>query len=549
MNLAKKVSRFISLDKQTKLSFIEAFFYLAWARFLVYMPFTKVAPYLGVKMCETSLKFNRAQVAQIQNVHNAIKVISCHTLWKSTCLVRAIAAMKMLQRRKIESTLYLGTAKDECAQLIAHAWLRSGPFYITGAEEMGKFIVVGKIAAKTSGFNSPEVGKNSGMRLDVNSLPREVRLLLLLIQKGTEDTLLDNIILDINWDLFLQMARHHRVYPVIYLKLKNNYQKMVPYNILEALRKDYYINTIRMLHLSREMEQICKTFSNNDLRLLVLKGPVLAADLYGQISCRTSVDLDILLPINGLDKANELLTEMGYVKEEFFSTTLDDWKWRHHHLDYFHPQKSVKLEVHWRLNPGPGREPSFNELWEKKRKSTLTNFPVYHLGLEDLFLFLVSHGARHGWSRLQWLADIDRLVNQEFDFSKLYRLLKKYHSLHLGGQALVLTSELLNTSIPEFMSSKMTEKRARQLAQEALFYIRQMVNLHSKPLPEEVAEYHKRHLFALMSRQQKILFIMSFFYPYPMDVEALPLPKYLHFLYLPLRPVIWAWRKTRMDEN
>ena len=72
----------------------------------------------------------------------------------------------------------------------------------------------------------------------------------------------------------------------------------------------------------------------------------------------------------------------------------------------FHPTKQIKLEIHWRLNPGPGKEPGFEELWKRKRKSTLTSNSVYMLGEEDLFLFLVSHGARHGWSRLRWLVDI-----------------------------------------------------------------------------------------------------------------------------------------------
>ena len=44
--------------------------------------------------------------------------------------------MKMLEKRNIESTLYLGIAKDEKGELIAHAWLRSGPFYVSGAEVM-----------------------------------------------------------------------------------------------------------------------------------------------------------------------------------------------------------------------------------------------------------------------------------------------------------------------------------------------------------------------------------------------------------------------------
>ena len=49
-----------------------------------------------------------------------------------------------------------------------------------------------------------------------------------------------------------------------------------------------------MLHLTREMEMICKSFNENQIKSLVLKGPVLAADLYGDLSLRTSADLDIL---------------------------------------------------------------------------------------------------------------------------------------------------------------------------------------------------------------------------------------------------------------
>jgi hypothetical protein len=56
--------------------------------------------------------------------------------------------MKMLERRKIESTLYMGTAKDETGRLIAHAWLRSGPYCITGSEEMSSFTVVSKFAKR-----------------------------------------------------------------------------------------------------------------------------------------------------------------------------------------------------------------------------------------------------------------------------------------------------------------------------------------------------------------------------------------------------------------
>ena len=203
------------------------------------------------------------------------------------------------------------------------------------------------------------------------------------------------------------------------------------------------------------------------------------------------------------------------------------------------------MEVHWRLNPGPAKEPHFDELWDRKRKSSLTNYPIYFLGREDLFLFLVSHGARHGWSRLRWLIDIHQIVKQKLDWKKLIKLLKKYHYLHVGGQALILSSQLLKTPLVEEMKPLLSGNTSRRLAQEAIFYLENMVNLHTDPVPESVAKYHKRHLFSLMSYQQKLFFIMSFLYPYPEDAKALPLPKYLHFLYFPLRPVLWAWRKTR----
>jgi hypothetical protein len=153
MNLVKKIINFLTLDINTKYMLTEAFFYLAWARILKAIPFSKVAPKLGVFMNETDFSHNESNKVSISTISEAIHIMSRYTFWESQCLVKAIAAMKMLERRQIESTLYLGTAKDEDGKLIAHAWLRSGPFFITGAEVMEKFTVVSKFAKR--------IGKNN----------------------------------------------------------------------------------------------------------------------------------------------------------------------------------------------------------------------------------------------------------------------------------------------------------------------------------------------------------------------------------------------------
>ena len=150
----KYIRIFLSMNWTMKKLLFESFFYLGWARILKYFPFAKVAPTLGERLKETSFSPHMKNKEMLKNISQAIHIMSRHTIWESQCLVKAIAGMKMLEKRKIESTLYLGTARDEKGQLIAHAWLRSGPFYITGAEGMEKFTVVGKFANEGEGNGS-----------------------------------------------------------------------------------------------------------------------------------------------------------------------------------------------------------------------------------------------------------------------------------------------------------------------------------------------------------------------------------------------------------
>ncbi|NYE03842.1 hypothetical protein F4694_000561 [Bacillus niacini] len=148
MKLLKRIKSFLFINNTTKLLFLEAYLFLAWARFIKSKKFSKVASFLGTQMGETTLSLDKANYKVLRDISQSVHIMSKYTFWESMCLVRAIAAMKMLERRNIESTIYLGTAKDEAGKLIAHAWTRSGPFYITGAEEMDRFVIVSKFAKR-----------------------------------------------------------------------------------------------------------------------------------------------------------------------------------------------------------------------------------------------------------------------------------------------------------------------------------------------------------------------------------------------------------------
>jgi hypothetical protein len=147
MDLLRKVRILFTTDKKM---ILEAYIFLGWARIQKLRGFSKVSHSLGDKLSETSFSYNEIEHKIAKRVSESIHIISKYTFWESQCLVKAMAAMKMLEKRKIESTLYLGTSKDENGKLIAHAWLRTGPYYVTGSEGMKNFTVVGTFAKRFS---------------------------------------------------------------------------------------------------------------------------------------------------------------------------------------------------------------------------------------------------------------------------------------------------------------------------------------------------------------------------------------------------------------
>ncbi|UJF34307.1 nucleotidyltransferase domain-containing protein [Paenibacillus hexagrammi] len=382
-----------------------------------------------------------------------------------------------------------------------------------------------------------------------DTFPKELNWLLILLQSDISDGDTVQCKPDgMDWEYFLQIAKHHRVYPAVYVRLNALESDVVPSYVLQSLRSYYNNNTFQMLYLSSEMEGICKQLGERHIRSLMLKGPVLAQELYGDVSLRTSKDLDILVSIDDVERAESILVSQGYVVDHEFPRVLEDWKWRFHHISFLHPEKRIQIELHWRLNPDMGKEPGFELLWDRSRVSAITKYPVHFLGKEDLFLFLVSHGARHAWFRLRWITDIDKIVHKGLEWPVLRELLLEYNCTHVGGQALLLVSDLFKTPIDQEILSITKGQLQRKLARNSLIFIKNTVNLCSEP-HAELDKLYRKYMYLLRWGQQKWNFIIRRFYPSSLDAEALPLPKALHFLYVPLRPFLWLMRQIKQHSS
>ncbi|MGV2805242.1 Renal dipeptidase, partial [Clostridium perfringens] len=169
------------------------------------------------------------------------------------------------------------------------------------------------------------------VKLDLSDISKELSFLLYLLRNNThEEILIKQYASGIDWDMFMKLALHHRVYPLVYLRLKGVDASLIPSKVMASLQQHYHSNVMKMLHLRREMSQLCEALKDTGVRTLLLKGPILATQLYGDLAHRTSKDLDILVDADDVERVERVLVQLGYELQD--ERILGNWKKTSHHL-------------------------------------------------------------------------------------------------------------------------------------------------------------------------------------------------------------------------
>jgi hypothetical protein len=152
-SLPVRLAKFVRFPWRDKLLFFEAWLRLGWARFsILTVPFPKLVTSWGAPLHETFREEPRDR-ALVGRVKWAISTASRYTPWKSNCLPQAMSGKRMLQKRGLRSTLYLGLLRERSGNVAAHAWLRCGNVFVTGGRGV-RFTVVGTFA-EAEGYAPP----------------------------------------------------------------------------------------------------------------------------------------------------------------------------------------------------------------------------------------------------------------------------------------------------------------------------------------------------------------------------------------------------------
>jgi hypothetical protein len=326
-----------------------------------------------------------------------------------------------------------------------------------------------------------------------------------------------------------ELARYHRVDPVLCLRIITYAADSFTGPIIAGLREDLRVRTARNLAAAGELIGVMRRFHSAGIPALPHKGPLLALIAYRDLGLRSFDDLDLLVRDADLPRALSLLEECGYTREPALAWLSPDALQRWTGEVSCHPASGHPIDLHWKLTPPHyilQLDPKM--LWSHTATVSLAGFGITTIAPEALFLFLSVHGAKHCWEAIGWLADLAWLLDSapQFDWELTQRLAAESHCerpLHLAAS---LIADVFGSTVGIVQDSTLDALHRRVIDR---WYSAPAETPRSPELLSFAAGLARRksdlltHLYGLL------------FHPTEIDWRAHRLPERLFFLYGPAR--------------
>jgi hypothetical protein len=284
---------------------------------------------------------------------------------------------------------------------------------------------------------------------DIAAFTNEWNALLECASPSPDRQKLANLIRAADWTRLLVLAEEHGVGSHLAACLGELPANLVPPQIKQTLINRQRARIFLTLQLTAELFCILDRFNLEGIGALVVKGPALAMQAYGDLAIRSYGDLDLLVRQQDIRRATELMIAAGYTPAVSL-TAIDAGKIPGQYL--FSKQDSKLLvEFHndCTLRYFPRRLP-LEKFFARQIRVLLDTREVPALCVEDELVLICIHGAKHFWERLMWIADVAALLSRQtgIDWSRASdsaRAVGAERMLHTG---LRLATDLLKAQLP-----------------------------------------------------------------------------------------------------
>ena len=277
-----------------------------------------------------------------------------------------------------------------------------------------------------------------------------------------------------DWDTVLELARRHRLVPLVHTHLNGLADVSLPEAVRAALREEFSANAAKNLALSVELLAVIDLLTSKGIQALPYKGPTLAQCIYGSLAARQMKDLDILVRASDVNRVVSLLERREY---DAITRVLPGA--RTLGLEYqsvlVRPSDETIIELHWSVVPrAMAPAVRVQDLWPHRLHTTLLGRPVATPAHEDMLVVLCIHGSKHRWARLEWISGVAELLRSKpLDWVRILQRAHEWHASRMLGAGLRLATELLGAPVADEVSSALRRDASVQtlaaMALERLF--------------------------------------------------------------------------------
>lgn len=228
-------------------------------------------------------------------------------------------------------------------------------------------------------------------------------------------------------------------------------------------------NSLRCLLFAGELVRIVEALRAEGVAAIPYKGPVLAAQAYGDVSAREFEDLDIIVAQREIAKADRVMRGLGYRAR--FPGALEGAAARERdsaggigrarageaglvpgEYTYRDEARGILVDLHTeRTMRHFPKALEFDELAARLVSVRVGGNEVRTFGAEDGVVMLCVHGAKDFWARLSWVADVAELIKATpgMDWDLAMRRAKQLGAARMLRVGLAVASGWLGARLPE----------------------------------------------------------------------------------------------------
>lgn len=271
---------------------------------------------------------------------------------------------------------------------------------------------------------------------------------------------------DLDWRRVGQITQRHRVSGLVADAVRT-----AGIEVPAAFRKRLSNQTERIardnLSAAAETRRLGRLLDEAGIDWITFKGVPLSVQAYGTLSLKASHDIDILIPPEAGARAAEIVRSLGYVRYKPGPTVGDDrigeWMLVSKESGWRNADQGLIVELHSRLLDNPRLLPGVGLASPRQNVTIAKGIDLPTLGDAVHLPYLFAHGARAGWFRLKWLADVAALLAHDPAGPEArYRQSQALGVGRCAAQGLMLAHELLGLELPEAFKRELYASRVHR---------------------------------------------------------------------------------------